>query len=69
MQVSLLVAAFYLGLTVLQAGLLTNFLSHSVISGFTSGASIIIATTQARPRAQRSCLPLQPGCQVGFLTP
>ena len=46
LQVSLLVSAFYLGLAAVQAGLLTNFLSHSVISGFTSGASIIIATTQ-----------------------
>ena len=46
LQVSLLVSAFYLGLAAMQAGLLTNFLSHSVISGFTSGASIIIATTQ-----------------------
>ena len=51
LQVSLLVSAFYLGLAAMQAGLLTNFLSHSVISGFTSGASIIIATTQVRSTA------------------
>jgi hypothetical protein len=39
-QLSLLVACMYTAVGVLRLGFLTNFLSHSVIGGFTSGAAI-----------------------------
>ncbi len=37
---------FQLGLGVARLGALVNFVSHSVVIGFTSGASILIATSQ-----------------------
>jgi MFS superfamily sulfate permease-like transporter len=37
----------------LRLGFLTNFLSHSVISGFTSGAAVIIGLSQVGLRAGR----------------
>jgi hypothetical protein len=39
-QLSLLVACMYTAVGLLNLGFLTNFLSHSVINGFTSGAAI-----------------------------
>lgn len=39
-QLSLLVACMYTAVGVFNLGFLTNFLSHSVIGGFTSGAAI-----------------------------
>jgi sulfate transporter 4 len=39
-QLSLLVACMYTAIGALNLGFLTNFLSHSVIGGFTSGAAI-----------------------------
>lgn len=45
-MLALLVGALQLGLGLLRAGRLTNLLSHPVISGFTSAAAIVIATTQ-----------------------
>lgn len=39
-QLSLLVACMYTAIGVFNLGFLTNFLSHSVIGGFTSGAAI-----------------------------
>lgn len=41
-QLSLLVAILYTSVGVFRLGFLTNFLSHSVIGGFTSGAAITI---------------------------
>lgn len=45
-QLSLLVACFYTAVGVFNLGFLTNFLSHSVIGGFTSGAAVIIGMSQ-----------------------
>ena len=47
-QASLLVGIMYVILGVVRLGFLTNFLSHSVISGFTSGAAIIIGFSQLK---------------------
>lgn len=47
-QLSFLVACFYTGVGVLRLGFLTNFLSKSVIGGFTSGAAIIIGLSQVK---------------------
>ncbi len=43
---ALLVGAIQLGLGLLRAGRLTAMLSHPVVSGFTSAAAIVIATSQ-----------------------
>jgi len=43
---ALLVGAIQLALGLLRAGRLTSLLSHPVISGFTSAAAIVIATSQ-----------------------
>ena len=48
MQVSFIVGIMYLGLGILRLGFVTNFLSHPVISGFTSGAAIIIGFSQVK---------------------
>jgi Sulfate permease family len=40
-QTSFLVGVIYLAMTILRLGFITSFLSHSVISGFTSGAAIV----------------------------
>jgi sulfate permease, SulP family len=45
---ALLVGAIQLTMGALRLGALVNFLSHSVISGFTSAAAIVIALSQAR---------------------
>ena len=47
-QTSLLVGLICIGLGILRLGFITIFLSHAVISGFTSGAAIIIALNQAK---------------------
>eukprot|EP00775_Hariotina_reticulata_P010081 gene10081-10236_t len=47
-RLSLLVACMYTAVGVLNLGFLTNFLSHSVIGGFTSGAAIIIGLSQLK---------------------
>ena len=41
-----LAGCLYTIVGLLKLGWLTNFLSHSVISGFMSGASVIIALSQ-----------------------
>lgn len=46
--VSLLVGIIQLGMGLLRLGFLVTFLSHSVISGFTSGAAILIGISQAK---------------------
>jgi len=43
---ALLVGLFQFSLGVLRLGLVVNFLSHPVVSGFTNAAAIIIATSQ-----------------------
>jgi Sulfate permease family len=40
-QTSFLVGIIYLAMTIFRLGFITSFLSHSVISGFTSGAAIV----------------------------
>ncbi len=47
-QVAFLAGCLYTLVGVLRLGWLTNFLSHSVISGFMTGASVIIGLSQAR---------------------
>ena len=49
-QVAFLAGCLYTAVGILKLGWLTNFLSHSVISGFMSGASVIIALSQV-PRS------------------
>lgn len=44
--VTLLVGALSLGLGLLRAGFLSNFVSHAVASGFTSAAAIVIGLSQ-----------------------
>lgn len=44
-----LAGAFQLGLGLARMGILVNFVSHSVILGFTSGAAILIITSQMGP--------------------
>lgn len=43
---ALLVGIFQLALGLLRLGLVVNFLSHPVVSGFTNAAALIIATSQ-----------------------
>lgn len=43
---ALMVGAIQLGLGLLRAGFVVNFLSHAVVSGFTSAAAIVIGLSQ-----------------------
>ncbi len=43
-----LAGAFQLGLGLARLGVLTNFVSHTVVIGFTAGAAVLIATSQLR---------------------
>ena len=45
-QTSLLVALVYIAMGIFRMGFITIFLSHAVISGFTSGAAVIIGMSQ-----------------------
>lgn len=47
-QASLLVGLFYIAMGLLRLGFVTIFLSHAVISGFTSGAAVIIGLSQLK---------------------
>ena len=47
-QISLIVGLMYVTVGVLRLGFLTNFLSRSVIAGFTCGAAIVIGVSQVR---------------------
>lgn len=47
-QLSFIVACLYTAAGILRLGFLTNFLSHSLISGFTSGAALIIGLSQVK---------------------
>jgi hypothetical protein len=55
-QVSVLVGLIYIALGALRLGFLTNFLSHSVISGFTTGAAVVIGVSQVRAVKQLLCI-------------
>lgn len=44
----MLVGLIYVALGTLRLGFLTNFLSHSVISGFTTGAAVVIGVSQVQ---------------------
>ena len=48
LTLTFLVGLFQAGLGLARLGSLVNFVSHSVIVGFTSGAAIVIATSQMR---------------------
>jgi sulfate permease, SulP family len=45
---ALMAGVIQLGLGLLRAGFITNFLSHAVISGFTSAAAIVIGLSQLK---------------------
>eukprot|EP01012_Entosiphon_sulcatum_P019548 TRINITY_DN2444_c0_g1_i1.p1 TRINITY_DN2444_c0_g1~~TRINITY_DN2444_c0_g1_i1.p1 ORF type:complete len:820 (+),score=110.82 TRINITY_DN2444_c0_g1_i1:35-2494(+) len=47
-QVAFLAGLMYTAVGIFRMGFITNFLSHSVISGFMSGASITIALSQVK---------------------
>lgn len=47
-QISFLVAVIWLSAGILRLGFLARFLSHSVISGFTTGAACIIGLSQLK---------------------
>ena len=47
MQISLMAGLMFVAAGTLRLGFLTNFLSHTVISGFATGSAIIIAVSQA----------------------
>lgn len=47
-QVTVLVGLLYIGIGILRLGFFANFLSHSVISGFTTGAALIIGLSQLK---------------------
>jgi MFS superfamily sulfate permease-like transporter len=51
-QLSFIVACMYTAVGALRLGFLTNLLSHSVISGFTSGAAVIIGLSQVTSLAR-----------------
>ncbi|MBU1229754.1 MAG: SulP family inorganic anion transporter [Proteobacteria bacterium] len=46
LTLTLLVGLFQLGLGLARMGTVANFVSHSVVTGFTAGAAILIATSQ-----------------------
>jgi hypothetical protein len=47
-QLAFLVACLYTAIGVLRLGFLIRFLSHAVITGFTSGAALVIAAGQVK---------------------
>ena len=47
-QVSFLTGLLYIGMGLLRLGFVTIFLSHAVVSGFTTGAAVIIGTSQLK---------------------
>jgi sulfate transporter 4 len=47
-QISFLVGVVYITMGLLRMGYLTNFLSHAVVSGFTTGAAVIIGASQCK---------------------
>jgi len=47
-QVAFLVGLMYIAMGILRLGFVTIFLSHTVVSGFTTGASVIIGMSQVK---------------------
>jgi len=73
------VGVFQLLLGILRLGTLVNFVSHTVVVGFTSGAAVLIAASQVKnffglpiraarrwPKWRRACLRTLPRCSPGF---
>ena len=52
LQVAFIAGVMYTLVGLLRLGWLTNFISHSVISGFMSGAAVIIGLSQVSPRSR-----------------
>ena len=48
LTLTFMVGVFQLALGLLRLGLLVNFVSHTVVVGFTSGAAVLIAASQVR---------------------
>ena len=48
LQVAFIAGCLYTGVGILNLGWVMNFLSHSVIAGFMTGASVIIGLSQVR---------------------
>ena len=48
LTLTLMVGLIELGLGLARLGVLVNFISHSVVIGFTAGAAILIATSQVK---------------------
>lgn len=48
-HLSVLTAIFLMGMRVLRLSKITNFISHAVISGFTSAAAVMITISQLKP--------------------
>ena len=48
MLIALLVGAIQLGISLLRLGDLTRYISHSVIVGFTAGASVLLVLDQMK---------------------
>jgi MFS superfamily sulfate permease-like transporter len=48
LQLAFLVACLYTAVGLFRLGFLIRFLSHPVITGFTSGAALVIAAGQVR---------------------
>ena len=48
LTLTLLVGVFQLGLGMLRLGALVNFVSHTVVVGFTAGAAVLIAASQVK---------------------
>ena len=46
LQIAFIAGLMYTGVGLLRLGWITNFLSHTVVSGFMSGACITIALSQ-----------------------
>lgn len=48
LTLTLLAGLFQLGLALARMGVLVNFVSHSVVVGFTAGAAVVIASSQMK---------------------
>ena len=48
-QIAIIAGLFYTGVGLLRLGWLTHYLSHAVVSGFMTGASITIGMSQVPP--------------------
>jgi len=65
LTLALLVGVVMLTMGLLGMGFLVNFLSHSVVGGFTSGAALLIAVGQARRRRLSVPEPARAGAACG----